>query len=201
MLFKDQVLAEIKAGRVTLAFRRWKRPMVLSETRLRTSVGELEILAVDAVDESKVTASEAKRAGFETVATLLDDLRASAGRQLYRVKLRFAGRDRRETLRAMTTLTNDDRAEIDSRLERYDRASRVGPSTSRVLALIAKHPEMSAGELAELSGFEKAWLKVNVRKLKELGLTESLQPGYRLSPRGQAYWARADRMRITRRRP
>jgi DNA-binding MarR family transcriptional regulator len=62
-----------------------------------------------------------------------------------------------------------------------------------MLALIAKHPEVSAGELAEISGFEKAWLKVNVRKLKELGLTESLQPGYRLSPRGRAYWEKARR--------
>ena len=29
--------------------------------------------------------------------------------------------------------------------------------------------------------------KRNVRKLKELGLTESLEVGYRLSPRGEAY--------------
>jgi hypothetical protein len=28
--------------------------------------------------------------------------------------------------------------------------------------------------------------KLNVRKLKELGLTESLDIGYRLSPRGEA---------------
>jgi DNA-binding Lrp family transcriptional regulator len=41
-----------------------------------------------------------------------------------------------------------------------------------------------AGELAEQLGFEKPWLKLQIRKLKELGLTESLSPGYRLSPRG-----------------
>ena len=28
--------------------------------------------------------------------------------------------------------------------------------------------------------------KLDVRKLKELGLTESLRPGYRLSPRGES---------------
>lgn len=44
---------------------------------------------------------------------------------------------------------------------------------------------MPAGELASLLGFEKEELKLKVRKLKELGLTESLQPGYRLSPRGR----------------
>jgi hypothetical protein len=31
--------------------------------------------------------------------------------------------------------------------------------------------------------------KIDVRKLKNLGLTESLDIGYRLSPRGRAYLA------------
>jgi hypothetical protein len=34
-------------------------------------------------------------------------------------------------------------------------------------------------------GQEKMVFKLNVRKLKALGLTESLEIGYRLSPRGQ----------------
>jgi hypothetical protein len=36
-------------------------------------------------------------------------------------------------------------------------------------------------------GQEKLQFKVNVRKLKALGLTESLETGYRLSPRGVAF--------------
>ena len=35
---------------------------------------------------------------------------------------------------------------------------------------------------------EIAPFKADVRKLKELGLTESLRIGYRLSPRGRAYY-------------
>jgi hypothetical protein len=38
-----------------------------------------------------------------------------------------------------------------------------------------------------MAGMETAPFKRNVRKLKELGLTESLEVGYRLSPRGQAF--------------
>jgi hypothetical protein len=190
MLFKDQVLAEIKVGRVTLAFRRWKRPMVLAGTRMRTALGELEIIAVEKVEPSKVTSAEAKRAGFESREALFDDLREGLGRELYRIKLRYAGRDRREVLREKTILSREERSEIQSQLDRYDRASRVGPWTTKVLALLAKHSEVSAGELAEISGLEKAWLKMNVRKLKELGLTESLQPGYRLSSRGKTFWAK-----------
>ena len=36
---------------------------------------------------------------------------------------------------------------------------------------------------------ERAWFKGNVRKLKALGLTESLEVGYRLSPRGAVFLA------------
>ena len=36
---------------------------------------------------------------------------------------------------------------------------------------------------------EKARFKSHVRKLKGLGLTESLKVGYRLSPRGEAVFA------------
>lgn len=57
------------------------------------------------------------------------------------------------------------------------------------LRKIAIHPELAAADLAALLGVEKEWLKPNIRKLKNLGLTESLHPGYRLSPRGRALLA------------
>jgi hypothetical protein len=43
-----------------------------------------------------------------------------------------------------------------------------------------------AGDLAAAAGREQPAFKTDVRKLKELGLTESLEVGYRLSPRGRA---------------
>jgi hypothetical protein len=45
------------------------------------------------------------------------------------------------------------------------------------------------GELCGLTGQEKARFKQNVRKLKHPGLTENLDTGYRLSPRGRALFA------------
>ena len=50
---------------------------------------------------------------------------------------------------------------------------------------IAEHPHLAAAELAERTGFDKEWLKLQVRKLKNLGLTISHHPGYELSPRGR----------------
>jgi hypothetical protein len=80
-------------------------------------------------------------------------------------------------------------AEIERRLARLDRASARGPWTLAVLRAIAANPERRAGDLAAELGRERLPFKVDVRKLKEMGLTESLPIGYRLSPRGAAVLA------------
>ena len=53
------------------------------------------------------------------------------------------------------------------------------------LVLIAENPGVRAEDLAASVGREKMPFKLDVRKLKEMGLTESLLTGYRLSPRGE----------------
>ena len=60
------------------------------------------------------------------------------------------------------------------------------PWTREALALIEANPARRAPDLAAELGRETAPFKRDVRKLKELGLTESLEIGYRLSPRGAA---------------
>ena len=82
-------------------------------------------------------------------------------------------------------LTADEVAELERRLARLD-ASR-GPWTAQVLRMIGDRPGVRAGDLAHELGRERLAFKADVRKLKALGLTESLEIGYRLSPRGRAY--------------
>jgi hypothetical protein len=60
------------------------------------------------------------------------------------------------------------------------------PWTRSTLTLVRSHPGLRAADLCKLAGQEKDAFKMNVRKLKTLGLTESLEVGYRLSPRGAA---------------
>ena len=68
--------------------------------------------------------------------------------------------------------------------ERIDQA-RVPPlARSSVRTGGELHPGVRALDLARMIGQEKPAFKVNVRKLKRLGLTESLEVGYRLSQRG-----------------
>ena len=72
------------------------------------------------------------------------------------------------------------------RLARLDQASRTGPSTAIVLRIIAERPGVRAGDLAAALGRDMLPFKRDVRKLEELGLTESLEVGYRVSPRGRS---------------
>ena len=141
------------------------------------------------VDE--VTDEDARRSGFESAATLVRDLRGDDSMPIYRVHFHLVDEpDPRAVLAAADALTDDDLAAIDVRLDRLDAASSHGPWTRAVLAAIAEHPGRRAPDLAEMFGRETAPFKVDVRKLKNLGLTLSLTVGYRLSPRGEAYLRR-----------
>ena len=55
MLFKQATLGDIAAGKVTLAFRRWRRPTVRAGGTLTTPVGVLAIDAVEKVAPTVVT--------------------------------------------------------------------------------------------------------------------------------------------------
>jgi hypothetical protein len=188
MLLKHRVLTLIEAGEIDIVFRRWKRATVRAGGTLRTAVGVVAIDAVDALPASKIRAADAKRAGYESRAALIRELDSRDG-TIYRIAVRHAGADPRIALRAKK-VTKAEAADIDARLARLDKASRDGAWTTRYLQLIAERPEVRAIELAESIGLEKKPFKLRVRKLKELGLTESLERGYRLSVRGRSYLAR-----------
>lgn len=115
---------------------------------------------------------------------------AGGGLSVALIRFKFAGPDRRIALRERSRLSETERKVIQTRLTHFDASRRYGPWTIKLLRLIHEYPALPAGELAALAKVDKAWLKVNVRKLKELGLTESLMPSYRLSPRGRAFLAR-----------
>ena len=68
-------------------------------------------------------------------------------------------------------------------------AAAEAPWTRSVLRQIAEQPGVVSTVLAEAVGLDRPTFKIRVRRLKALGLTESLEIGYRLSPRGHAFLA------------
>lgn len=68
MLLKRALLEDIRAGKVDLVFRRWKRPTVRPGGTLKTKLGVLAIRAMDEMDPGDVTEADARRAGFSDLA-------------------------------------------------------------------------------------------------------------------------------------
>lgn len=186
MLFSRPVLDAIAAGEVSLAFRRWDRPRVRAGARQRTGVGVLAFDAVDEVRPDDVTEAEARAAGFPSRSALIAELARHGEGPVYRIRLRHAGADGRKVLRARVPESAEEFDAVVAALAEVDRRARRGPWTHRVLALIAERPGERAADLAAALGREKLPFKADIRRLKELGLTESLEIGYRLSPRGRA---------------
>ncbi|MGF1485177.1 MAG: ASCH domain-containing protein [Opitutales bacterium] len=186
MLFRNEVLQRIADGSVTLAFRRWKRASVKTGSQLKTAAGLVLIESVRHYRLDAISKADANRARYHSVKALRTELAQRDG-DVYRIELTYAGADPRIELREDTKLSDEDVEELRTQLDRYDGASRHGPWTAKILHAIELNPKLPAVELAATSGFEKEWLKTNVRKLKNLGRTISHQPGYELSPRGRAF--------------
>lgn len=186
----------VRDGSVTLAYRRWQRQDVKPGAVFTSSSGLVQVDAVEVVDAAQITDEDAVRAGWADADRLRKRLAGDAddpGWTTYRVTVSWAGEDPRLALRASAELSDDDVADLDQRLERLDRASSHGRWTIRYLRLVEAHPERRAPDLAEMVGRETAPFKIDVRKLKNLGLTISHRVGYEISPRGAAYLARTTR--------
>jgi hypothetical protein len=203
LLFKKPFWEPLVQGTVTLTFRRWKKPHVRPGGRYRCHpIGVLEVDRVDVVPVSKITAADAKRAGFAKRDDLLAYL-AELGplddaTEVYRVELHHGGDGDRVELALEDALSAEDVDTIAKKLKKMDGRK---PWTTATLAIIEKHPRVAASVLSEKLGRERLDFKVDVRKLKKLGLTQSFEVGYEISPRGRAYLeAQRNRPRKTRSR-
>lgn len=202
MLFTAATLDGLVDGSVTATYRRWTtvRPRVGS--RFTTRAGMVEVIGITAVDSDELGDHDAVAAGFADLAALLrwlersargsrDTRRSGEDGALFRIDLALVGPDPRVALRADDDLDEAALGDLGRRLDRMDAAAET-PWTRSVLRQIADQPGVVSTVLAEAAGQERLAYKTRVRRLKALGLTESLEVGYRLSPRGRAFLA-ADR--------
>jgi len=190
MLIQKRFWEPIGNGEVTLIFRRWKRSQVLADRTYRTAAGRLRVTAVTVIDPTDITDIDAERAGYPTAAKVIEGFRGDRTDPIYRIEFQHLDEpDPRTKLANDTNLGREGLEEIDKRLARLDAASKSRPWTIETLKLIEAHPEQRAPDLAAMARREVQPFKLDVRKLKNLGLTLSFRIGYRLSPRGHAYLA------------
>ncbi len=193
MLFEKRFWDGIADGSVTVTFRRWRKTVAAAGRTNRTPGGIVLVESVDLVDPGTIGDADAVRAGYGNAAELVADLRGEPGDPVYRVQFRLVeGRDPRDALASTGSLSESDVADIQKRLARLDAASKDGPWTIATLRLIERMPRVRAVDLAAELGREKEPLKLDIRKLKNLGLTLSLETGYEISARGRAFLSIVD---------
>jgi hypothetical protein len=198
VLFSADAWAGLADGTITRTFRRWRRAQVRAGGRYRVGGLLLEVDDVRLVRAGDLTDEDATAAGEPDLAALRRRLAGrgdppTAEEQVWRVDLHCVGPDDRIALQQAETLGPEEVRRLRARLDRLDRASSYGPWTRAVLRQLALRPGVVSTELAQEAGRERMAYKTDVRKLKALGLTESLPVGYRLSPRGAALLKALDR--------
>jgi len=191
LLFQKRFHEGLVSGVVTITFRRWDKPHVKVGGRYRCHpIGVLEVDAVSKVTVKKIAAADVKAAGFETRADLVQyiatakDTELTDETELYRIVLHHGGDGDRNELALITELTDDDIETIRTKLAKMDAKEAW---TKKTLAIIESNPRTAASQLAAKLGRETLPFKVDVRRLKKLGLTQSFEVGYEISPRGRVY--------------
>jgi len=187
MIFRREFMEGIIDGRITLAYRRWDKARVKAGG---TQGGEVVLAfdAVDIVETQQITESDALRAGFPNKAALMDEvnMRGTDG-HIFRVTVRYVGADPRVLLREENEFDDAARAEVVKQLAAIDKRSVDGPWTMKLLRLVRKHEGERAADMGARVGLEKDEVIKRMKKLNNLGLSEWLAKGYRLSPRGHAF--------------
>jgi hypothetical protein len=192
LLFQKRFHAGLVDGSVTTTFRRWEKPHVRVGGRYRCHpIGVLEVDAVDIVEVRAIDDDDARASGFETkkelaayLATARPEEPLKPTTSVYRVRLHHGGDGDRVEIALVAELTKDDIAAIKAKLAKLDAK---GPWTKKTFAIIDANPRIAASKLAAKLGRETLPFKDDVRRLKKLGLTQSFEVGYEISPRGRAY--------------
>ncbi len=178
MQFTKPSKEKIRAGEQTLTFRRWKAPQAkIGGIYKLAPTGGIKVTAVDVIEPSDIVDDDLSRSGHHS----RDELDAYLDRSnetLYRVEFLYVEPDAMPTREALP------KDEVIGKLEATDRRA-ASVWTASYLEVIRANPGRRAGDLADLLGWEKAPFKANVRKLKALGLTQSLEVGYRLTSLGE----------------
>ncbi len=187
MLFKEIHLSGIKSGKISLAFRKWQKASVKTGSLLHTSVGLVEIRKIETVNENDITDKDALNAGYADKNQLLKSFTHNSTGTIFKISVSYHSADPRIKLREQTELSAQQFTNLKKKLERLDNHSKQGHWTIKVLLTIKDNPNLHAIGIAKLTGFEKEWLKLNIRKLKNLGLTISHNVGYELSPLGEHF--------------
>jgi hypothetical protein len=186
MLFQTRFHERIRSGEITCTVRIWLRPRVKVGGRYALGAGAV---VVDRIREARIedlTPALAKRSGFASVVDALKTAKHGVGERVFVIDFHYDAAGPRRATPATDSVSIEALAEVAQKLDAMDRRSRTGAWTAATMRAIKAKPAVRAASLARALGRPRDELKRDVRKLKQLGLTLSLEVGYRLTPKGEA---------------
>lgn len=187
MLLNRDTAEGIANGTITLVLRRWDAPRARPGGTQRTVAGTIRIDGVTEYPGSyRVTAAQAGAAGYPDAKSAQKELDRRPARHTYVIAVSYLAPDERPDLAADDRLSDVDVDAIAARLDRWDAAAET-PWTREYLEMVRDNEAVRAPDLAARVGLDVPRFKRRVRQLKGLGLTISLDVGYRLSPRGKTF--------------
>jgi hypothetical protein len=190
MLFQRRFHERIRSGEIRCTLRIWQRPHCKVGGRYVLGTGAI---VVDRMHEARledITPELARRSGFASVVDALKTAKHGAGERVFVIDFHYDGKVGARSKPTTDVASTEELAELAQRLEAMDKRSSVGPWTQPTLRAIRARPGVLAAKLARSLGRPRDEFKRDVRKLKKLGLTLSLEIGYRLTPKGEALLAR-----------
>jgi hypothetical protein len=185
MLFQRRFHERIRSGEIRCTVRIWQRPHVRVGGRYALGAGAIVVERIHEARLDDITAALARRCGFPSLVDLLKTAKHGPGERVFVIDFHYDGKANASPKPETAVVSAEALAELVRRLEAMDRRSKIGAWTLATLRAIETRPGVLAAKLARSLGRPRDELKRDVRKLKNLGLTFSLEIGYRLTPKGK----------------
>lgn len=119
MIIRQDHLEGIRQGRISLTYRKWRKPNVKKGTLMHTAIGRVEILDIVPVSIEEIDDKDAIAAG-QSLSELKAVLNAVEEGKIYRISLQYHSPDPRLELRSRTSLSEDDFSVLRKKLQRLD---------------------------------------------------------------------------------
>jgi hypothetical protein len=189
MLFQRRFHEGIRSGAIGCTVRIWQRPRVKVGGRYALGGGAVVVDTIREASLDEITPALARRCGFGSLVDLLKTAKHGAGERVFVIEFHYDGRASARAKPSTGRASAEELAALVQRLDAMDRRSKAGAWTVPTLRAIEALPGVLAARLASSLGRPRDEFKRDVRKLKALGLTSSLEIGYRLTPKAESLLA------------
>ena len=189
MQFTKPYKQAIAAGTLTRTYRRWKSPQAkVDGTYNIHPYGAILVTSISQLRLQDASIKDIQQSGFDSANAIAEHLKTSLNETVYCVHFRYIGTDAVKQIDTGRLPT----IELEAISIKLMRMNKTKLWTHHALRLVRDQPAKRAADLAPILEMDLPTFKRNMRKLKNLGLTLSLETGYQITARGTQMIAHAN---------